>query len=270
MVAVPARGRQAAGMPSPTPALTGWYVISLRPQGQHAALRRAAAAHGARLLAVSPWRIAVRDDAATRAALRAALAAPRVVFTSPNAVRAALALARARPRGTCLAVGAGTARALRRAGIAALAPQRMDSEGVLALAALGVVAGQRVGLVTGAGGRDRIAPNLRARGATVLRADVYAREPVPLARAALARLRAADGPWLLALSSGEALQHCLAQLPDDLRARLRRARVVCASARLAALARELGFAEVVTAANAQPRALLAAGVHAASGSIAAP
>ncbi|NUS37479.1 MAG: uroporphyrinogen-III synthase, partial [Lysobacter sp.] len=60
----------------------GCYVISLRPAGQHAAVRRAAAAHGLRTIALSPWRIAVQDDAATRRALREVLAADVVIATS--------------------------------------------------------------------------------------------------------------------------------------------------------------------------------------------
>ncbi|MEG3193171.1 uroporphyrinogen-III synthase, partial [Lysobacter sp. D1-1-M9] len=47
-----------------------WYVISLRPRGQHDGLRRAAARHGAGLIALSPWRLQARDDDATRAMLR--------------------------------------------------------------------------------------------------------------------------------------------------------------------------------------------------------
>jgi uroporphyrinogen-III synthase len=58
----------------PDTVLAGCYVISLRPAGQHEPLRRAAARHGARVLALSPWRLAPRDDAATRAALETALA----------------------------------------------------------------------------------------------------------------------------------------------------------------------------------------------------
>jgi uroporphyrinogen-III synthase len=122
-----------------TPALSGCYVISLRPVGGHAALRRAATAQGARLLALSPWRLAYRDDAATRDALHAALSATRVVFTSPAAVRAAEALQplQLRDGQVYYAVGGGTARTLRRAGIAQVeAPARMDSEGLLALPGL--------------------------------------------------------------------------------------------------------------------------------------
>jgi len=246
---------------APVPKLRGCYVISLRPVGGHAPLRRAAAAHGARVLALAPWRIEPRNDAQARKALGEALRADIVLFTSPAAVRAAAALRTLRAhRGQAwLAVGAGTAAALRRAGIAGVvAPSRMDSEGLLSLPALAAVRDRSVGLVTAPGGRNVIAPTLVRRGARIVRAEVYARVPVAPSPGALARLRALDAPLLLALSSSEALHHVLDALPAGLDAKLLRARVLAASERLAALARELGFNDIRVAADARPRSLLAA------------
>lgn len=262
MLAAAATSHQAGRMgPDRTPPLHGCYVISLRPVGGHDAMRRAAAAQGARVLALSPWRIATRDDAATRDALRAALDADAVVFTSPNAVRAARALQalRARPGHAWLAVGTGTAMALRRNGIAdVLAPSRMDSEGLLALPRLRAVDGQRIGLVTAPGGRGEIAAALAERGAHVLRADAYVRVPVAPSPRAIAMLRALPADAWLALSSGEALRHVLDALPGDARAALLRTRVAAASERLARFAHEAGFTTIRLATDARPRALLAA------------
>jgi uroporphyrinogen-III synthase len=263
VVAMATPSQQAARMrevASPQ-SLDGWYVISLRPQGQHAGLRRAAAAHGAKVLALSPLRIEPSADPATVAALRAALAAQVVVFTSPNAVRAAAALQplRARRGQAWLGVGAGTAAALRRAGIAdAAAPARMDSEGLLALPVLQHARGRTVGLVTAPGGRDRLAPALRARGATLRRVDVYARRAIAPSPRALARLRTLDAPLLLALSSAEALESLFAAVPDEIRALVRRARVLAASERLARLARSQGFDDIVVATSARPGDLMLA------------
>lgn len=236
-------------------------MISLRPVGGHAPLRRAAAAHGARVLALSPWRIEPRSDAQARTALGEALRADIVLFTSPAAVHAANALraSRARRGQAWLAVGAGTAAALRRAGVAGVvAPSRMDSEGLLLLPALAAVRGRSIGLVTAPGGRNVIAPTLARRGARIVRADVYARVPLAPSPRALARLRALDAPLLLALSSGEALRHVLDALPADLAPRLRRAQVLAASERLAGVARALGWRDIRIAADARPRSLLAA------------
>ena len=236
-----------------------WYVISLRPRGEHAALRREAAKHGGGLIALSPWRLQLRDDDVAHAALNEALAASRVVFTSPAAVRAAQALQplQVQPTQIVCAVGAGTAAALRRAGIGDVqSPARMDSEGLLALPVLQEVHGRDVGLVTAPGGRGEIAPALVARGARVLRADVYAREPVPLSARALQQLREFDAPLVLALSSGEALQRALAALPSDLVARFKEVRVVAASERLRQLAGGLGFADIEVAPGPRPADLI--------------
>ena len=242
--------------------LAGCYVISLRPVGAHGPLRRAAAAQGAKLLPLSPWRIEAQGDAATRRALRDALDADIVVATSPAAVRAASVLHPLRTRQGRLwcAVGAGTAAALHRAGIDdVVSPSRMDSDGLLALGELRSIRGRSIGLLTAPGGRGIIAPTLRKRGAKILRADVYQRVEAPLSSAALARLRALrTKPWL-ALSSGEALRRALMRLPADLADKLRGADVVAASERLAQAAREAGFrARIVVAASARPRDLVAA------------
>ncbi|KEZ99243.1 uroporphyrinogen-III synthase, partial [Xanthomonas vasicola pv. vasculorum NCPPB 895] len=43
-----------------------WTLISLRPGGEHAPLRRAVARHGGRVLALSPWRLQTNDTAQVR------------------------------------------------------------------------------------------------------------------------------------------------------------------------------------------------------------
>ncbi|MFT4257320.1 MAG: uroporphyrinogen-III synthase [Pseudoxanthomonas sp.] len=243
---------------------TEWYVISLRPQGGHAALRAAVARHGGRVLALSPWRLRARDDAETRDDLRAALACEKIVFTSPAAVRGATLLAPLRRRRgqRWLAVGDGTAAALAHAGIdAAITPARKDSEGLLAMPALQGLHGASIGLVTAPGGRDLLAETLRQRGAVLRRADVYAREPLPLSPRALQRLQRLRARACLALSSGEALTLTLAQLPDQAKAKLLRAGVVAASERLAEQAREAGFARVFRADGPQPAQLAKAAAN---------
>ncbi len=246
--------------------LHGWTLVSLRPAAEHDALRRTAAKYGARVFALSPWRLMHRDDPATRTALRAALAAERAVFTSPAAVNAAASLRKLRPSSaqTWFAIGTGTAAALRRAGVAAhriRTPLRMDSDGLLALPDLQTLRGTAVGLVTAPGGRGAIAPALASRGARVLRCDVYERVPIAWSAARLNQLRGVVRPRAWAISSGEALQRARQALPsaefrpDDV--------AVVPSERLAALARESGFNQVLIAASARPAHLVAALAQAA-------
>ncbi len=251
------------------PADMPWHLISLRPQGQHDALRCAAARQGARTVALSPWRLVLRGDDATREQLQQAAVCDRLLFTSPAAAQAAarlLPLSTLAP-GSVVAVGEGTARILRRHGARQVqAPARMDSEGLLALPAMQDLQGLRVALVTAPGGRGMIAPQVMARGAQLLRVDVYDRVPLQLGSATLDRLQALHGSTVLAVSSGEALRSVLPQLPAELLARWQQAPVVAASARLADLARELGFTSCHVAAGPLPAQLVAsaaAAIHTA-------
>jgi len=243
------------------PADTPWHLISLRPQGQHDTLRAAAARLGARTVALSPWRLALRSDEATRAQLLEAADCDRVIFTSPSAAQAAARLLKLQQLaiGSLVAVGEGTARALRQAGARQVhAPVRMDSEGLLALPAMQHLQGLRVALITAPGGRGMIAAQVVERGATLLRVDVYERVPLPLAATTLARLQQLQGPAVLAVSSGEALRSVLPQLPAALLARWQQAPIVTASARLADLAAGLGFQNAQVAAGPLPAQLAAA------------
>ncbi len=103
------------------------------------------------MLALSPWRLQRLKGTPVVRQLQRALNCDRVVFTSPAAVAAAaslLPLAEAQ-RSPWLTVGEGTARALRAQGVGEVhAPQRMDSEGLLALPVLAEARGLRIGLVT--------------------------------------------------------------------------------------------------------------------------
>ena len=247
--------------------LAGWTVVSMRPRGQHASLRAAAARAGARVLAISPVAIEPRTDATSRRALREALVADVAVFTSPNAVRAAAALRRLRnARGRpVLAVGDGTRRALERLNVDAMSPARMDSEGLLEMPALRDIAGRCVGLVTAPGGRNRLAPALQSRGAEVIRADVYDRTPVTIAATrweALAMALETPTHVVLALSSAEALEAVLRQHPARLEKSLRRIAVTAASERLAQAARAAGFRRIAIATDARPASLLRATANA--------
>lgn len=242
----------------------GWTLVSLRPQGQHAPLRAAAAAAGAAdIVALSPWRLQRCGGDLPRQQLVAALGAAHTLFTSPAAVAAAATLLADFPShdsGRWLAVGEGTLRALQRAGVGrAQAPARMDSEGLLALPQLQLLNGLQVGLVTAPGGRGLIASTLQQRGATLLRADIYQRVPLRLRPRALARLSHSSSPWVLALSSGEALQLAWQQLQPAWQQRWQQQmRVVAASTRLQQQARALGLRHVQLAEGPLPAQLAAA------------
>ncbi|WP_166775267.1 uroporphyrinogen-III synthase [Xanthomonas sp. CFBP 8151] len=247
-------------MTRPAPAAAAWTLISFRPSGEHAPLRRAAARHGGRLLALSPWRLQTNDTAQALAALRQALQAPIAVFTSPAAVHAAHRLAPLqRPaQAQWVSVGDGTARALQACGIdTVIRPARMDSEGLLALPLLRQPL-QAVGLITAPGGRGMLAPALEQRGARILRADVYQRVALRLRASAVRALADALPASVLALSSAEALTLVLQQLPGPLVDTLRQRPVVTSSERMLQSAHLAGFRHVVRAAGPLPEQLAAA------------
>lgn len=239
-------------------ALAAWYVISLRPSGEHSRVRRLAQQLGARVFALSTVRIA---SLSAGSALAEALACDTVIVTSPAAVRAAIAHAPLRPRydQAWLAIGSGTARALRRAGIATVVtPQRPDSDSLLALPLLQAASGRDIGLLTAPGGRDLIAPTLQARGARVRRADVYRRQPVPVAPQRVQQMLALPSTTALLVSSSEAFDGLWQALPTEQRERLHQRVAIASSARLAAHLAARGFTRIVTAEGAAPTQLLAA------------
>lgn len=241
------------------PILNRWYVLSLRPLREHGATRRRAAQLGARCVAVSTLKLEALPAAA---ALRAALACPRVVVTSPAAVRAAAAQPGWRPRlaQAWFALGAGSARALARAGVAAaqvhVPAQGHDSEALLALPGLRAVRGIAIGLLTAPAGRGLLARRLRQRGAALCVADVYRRLPLGVAPWRLRALAALDDRGALLFTSDEALAPLWQALPAEQKARWLARPCIVASDRLAARAGALGFRTVLRATGPSPAALL--------------
>jgi uroporphyrinogen-III synthase len=241
-------------------ALRGATIVVTRPVGTGAPLARAARAAGGDVLLVPGLRL--RPCAAPVRGV--ARASDLWVFTSPAAVRFAFAagLRPPRRRVAAIAVGEGTRAALARFGLAAYAPSgRGDSESLLALPVLADVRGRHVALFGAAGGRDVIAPGLRARGAVVEAVHVYERAAPRLTRRHFEAIAGAGDPLIMLVSSGEVLGNLVALLPVAALERLRHAHLVASSARVAALARASGFADASVADSALPCDLLAAAVR---------
>ena len=238
--------------------LAGRVVVITRPAGTATALSRRVRALGGQPLALPGLSLrGVEDARAAASALRAALRDDVLVFTSPAAVRFAAQLAPLRTRATVLAVGQGTARALRRHGIAAIAPPRQDSEGLLEQPALRELHGRRVALIGAPGGRGLLREQFAARGADLREVHVYRRVAPRLLRRHIDAAAALPRSARVLLSSAEALDSLRQRLPPSAWARLCAATTVASSERLAAAARAAGFARVRIAASAMGADLLA-------------
>lgn len=224
--------------------LQGLRVLVTRPADRAETLCRLLASHGAEVVhlpmqAIEP----VRQSAAAARALQQGRDALAWIFTSVNAVRYARRLdAGVWP--TCIAVGPATAAALAQAGITdvRLPADRHDSEGVLALPELAEVQGRSVLIITGEGGREAIQGGLVARGAQVVRVEVYRRVFLPHAPETLARALA--GIDAAIVTNGEALQQLIERAPADLRNPLRAVQLVVPSQRVVEQALELGFTRI--------------------------
>jgi uroporphyrinogen-III synthase len=223
-------------------ALTGIRVLVTRPAHQAENLCRMIEAEGGTAVRLPLLTI---EPATQLAEARRRLAMPRDlwIFTSANAVRHAQPLiARAWP-GRVAAIGPATADALALAGQAdAVTPlSGSSSEALLELPELQALAGSRVLIVTGEGGRDLLDRGLAARGAAVERAEVYRRVPLPYPPDAVASaLRKSD---VIVVTSGELLEQLVRLTPEGSRASLLKKPLVVPAARVVEKARELGFVQ---------------------------
>ncbi|MFC5436293.1 uroporphyrinogen-III synthase [Rhodanobacter umsongensis] len=244
--------------------LGGRIVVITRPAGTATALaRRVRALGGVPLLLPGMALRGAADPAVARAGLRAALADDLLIFTSPAAVRHAAALLPLATVASVLAVGQGTARALRRHGVAApLTPSRQDSEGLLEHPALHELQGRRLALIGAPGGRGVLREQLSARGARLRELHVYRRAPPRLDRRHVDALLQLPVSARVLLSSVEALQNLRELLPPPAWARLCAATAVVSSERLDAMARAAGFTRTVRADSALSADLLAAAMRA--------
>ncbi|EXI88427.1 MAG: Uroporphyrinogen-III synthase [Candidatus Accumulibacter regalis] len=236
-----------------TEALRGKTIVVTRPRAQAPRLAAWIAEHGGEpllfpLLEITP----VDDPEQLRLAIAALDGYSLAIFISPNAVEHSvpeILAARQWPAGLqAVAIGQGSLSLLLAYGIRnPLAPlERFDSESLLELPALQspAVAGQRVVIFRGNGGREFLADSLRERGAQVDYVSCYQRSS-PASAAVLEALWRNGRLDALTVSSSEGLRNLVDLLDASARASLCTTPVFVPHQRIADLAQKLGLQRVI-------------------------
>lgn len=204
-----------------------------------------------------------------------------LIFTSPNAahmlaegtttavVSSAFSIGPLRHLNG-IAMGPGTQRALRAYGITALMPDprvRAGSDALLQLSVLheDAIKGQRIGLVTGEGGRPLLPAALRKRGAQVDAMRVYQRVAPPAHHfLTLNRLLEAGVLRCAIVTNVSALVFMLAALPLRNQMRLKALPLVVISERIQQAALRKGFSTVQVTAGVSETAMVKLAVRLAA------
>jgi uroporphyrinogen-III synthase len=242
----------ASARPAGTAPLAGRNIVVTRPAGQATHLADALVAQGAHPVLFPV--LAIQDIDDTAPLLDAAIRLEQydwAVFVSPNAVDKALAVVLARrkwPAGLRVAtVGHSSEQALARYGITdVLAPQeRFDSEALLDLAPLQDVAGKRVVIFRGDGGRDLFGDTLKTRGALVDYVACYRRGKPALDPAPLLKLWQEGRLDAMTVTSSEGLRNLYEMVGKLGQGWLKNTPTFVPHARIAEQARALGLHNVV-------------------------
>ena len=234
------------------PALAGRRVVVTRPAGQTAHMAALVRAAGGEPVLFPALEIQDAEDLRPVLALVDRLDAfDLAIFVSANAVDKALALVQERrawpARLRVATVGRGSERALERHGFAAvIAPgERFDSEALLDLPELKDVAGKRVVIFRGDGGRELLGDTLSARGATVEYAECYRRVRPTADAAPLLALWERHKLDAFTVTSSEGLANLCDMLGEAGRQCLQQTPLFAPHERIAAAARTLGVQTVV-------------------------
>jgi uroporphyrinogen-III synthase len=257
--------------------MTGAVVIT-RPRQQAEPLARAVAALGRTpvllpLLEISP--LPEQGQGELRRVLHDLASYALVAFVSPNAIEAAFAHIRRWPESVDIAVvGEGSRAALAKHGVldggvrihSPADPARSDSEHLQQVLDLARLAGRRVLVVRGEGGRELMPDALRGAGAAVETVAAYRRalpSLTPELAAQLADLLARPNDWII--TSSEALRGLAslvdrlasAELQHQLQHQLRQQHLIVPHARIHETACALGFTRLTLTGSGDERLLAA-------------
>jgi uroporphyrinogen-III synthase len=233
-------------------ALAGRNIVVTRPAGQATHLAEALFDRGAHPVLFPV--LAIEDVTDTAPLLDAAIRLEQydwALFVSPNAVDKALAVVleyRQWPDTVRVAtVGHSSEQALARHGIRdVLAPQeRFDSEALLELPPLQEMAGKRVIIFRGDGGRDLFGDSMKARGALVDYVTCYRRAKPTIDPAPLLKLWSEHRLDAITITSSEGLRNLYEMVGKLGQSWLKKTPTFVPHARIAEQARALGFTQLI-------------------------
>ena len=199
------------------PVLHNRFIAITRPEGQATRLSKLVADAGGTPVAYPLIAIAALEDYGLFENTLAQLHEyDWAIFISSNAVQNAMPRLLAKipdipAKLRFAAIGPVTAAELKEFGIAdVLTPKtRFDSEALLALPEMQAMAGQRVMIFRGIGGREVLADTLKERGATVAFAESYRRINPQTDVTTLTRLWQNKQLHAIVVTSSEAMRHLL-------------------------------------------------------------
>lgn len=237
-------------MQTNTRPLSDLWVMVTRPVHQAGALCNAIRAAGGHAIRWPTIAIAEPDDLGpARHVIDRLKTFDVAIFISSNAAQQGIDLIRAQQQSldhpTVLAVGAGTAGTLFTLGISEVRHPECssNSEGVLAMRELSptAVAGKRIVIFRGQGGRELLANTLRQRGAEVVYAEVY-RRIKPKSDPEIVEAYWDRGRLdIIIVTSRDGLQNLVELLGKQLEPKLLDSPLLVVGPRMAEQARELGF-----------------------------
>jgi uroporphyrinogen-III synthase len=232
--------------------LRGARIVITRPARQAAGLAQQIAALGGKPV-VFPAIVILppADRSALERAQRDLAQYDYAVFVSANAVEYGVGDPASWPAHlVALAPGPGTATALAAVGVGQvrIPATTMDSEGLLALPELADVAGKRIVIYRGSGGRELLGKTLSTRGAQVDYVECYRRaKPHGDFKTMAAAWRAGEID-ALTLTSSEGLDNLWEIFDDMTRSSMAATPTFVPHPRIAERARTLGFGQVTVTA----------------------
>lgn len=179
---------------------------------------------------------------------------PQSVYASVNAMQKTWPIL---PAGIKVAaIGEGTAKALKAAGLNALYPSQWNSEGLLALPEFCNIKNSKIAIIKGEGGRAILETTLKHRGANVSTMIAYRRVMPNLDMDSYIQLLQSKKISIIVCTSFESIQNLKKLLCTEW-SFLKEIPLIVVSERIKKLAHNLGFQTIWVASNASHEAIFA-------------